>query len=300
MCAASSGGATTYPRNATYSTSPERSRETIASRTGVGETSRSLASPSMLSREPGAQRDSSRRWRISSSTSARRTCRRTAIAAPPSPSRPGLRGRAGPLDNTASPYRKSCAAVSGGGLVPGSSRVRRASHPSPRQRVREPQVLGDDAELHLGGALPHLQHAGVAVVAGHHVLVEEAVAAPDLAGVAGVGRRGLAAHQLGHRRLLAEGHPGIEAPGGLVHERTRGGHPRLHAGEGEGDVLPLAEGPAEHDPPLRVVHGLLEAALGGADAEGRERHPALVEDGEEVREAAAALPQQVLLGHAHV
>src|SRR5699024_4351591 len=28
--------------------------------------------------------------------------------------------------------------------------------------------------------------------------------------------------------------------------------------------------------------------------------PALVEDGEEVREAAAALPQQVLLGHAHV
>src|SRR5699024_11821196 len=43
-----------------------------------------------------------------------------------------------------------------------------------------------------------------------------------------------------------------------------------------------------------------EATLGGADAEGRERHPALVEDGEEVREAAAALPQQVLLGHAHV
>src|SRR5699024_1679552 len=273
MCTASSGAATTYPRNATYSTRPERSRETIASRTGVGETSRSRASPSMLSREPGAQRDSSSRWRISSSTSARRTCRRTAIGPPLSVPAAGP-GRPAP----ASGLRPCHPIGSRRGTCPAALRPA----PSPGERVREPEMLGDDRELHLGGALPHLEHARVAVVAGHDGLVEEAVASPDLAGVARVGDGGLAAHERGEGGLPAERHPGVEAVRRLVHEGARARDPGLHAGEGEGDVLVLAEGAAEHHPLPRVPDGLLEAALGRSHAQSGERDPPLVEDGEAV------------------
>src|SRR5690606_28215909 len=119
--------------------------------------------------------------------------------------------------------------------------------PSPRERPREAEVLGDDPELDLVGPLPHLQHARVPVVAGDDVLVEEAVAAPDLAGVAGVVRSGVAAHELRDRGFLREGDAGVEAAGGLVHEGAGGGDAGLHAGEGEGDVLVLTQRLVEDD-----------------------------------------------------
>src|SRR5690625_6782015 len=44
----------------------------------------------------------------------------------------------------------------------------------------QPEVAGDEHELDLRGALPDLQDLRVAVVAGHQVLVHEAVAAVHL------------------------------------------------------------------------------------------------------------------------
>ena len=48
---------------------------------------------------------------------------------------------------------------------------------------------------------------------------------------------------------------------------------------------------------LRVVDGRLEAALRGAGRQRGDRDAALVEDVQEVREPAAALAEQVALGH---
>src|SRR5690606_6567640 len=175
---------------------------------------------------PGAQRDSSSLCRISSSTSARSTCRRTAMAAlpllvpQPASSSTGRGDTPDPGHPIGSCREKRVVSPVGPGrrLTTFARADGTAADGSPRERAGEAEVLGDDAELDLVGPLPHLQDPGVAVVAGDDVLVEEAVAAPDLAGVAGVVGGGVAAHELRDRGLLRDGQAGVEASGGLVRD----------------------------------------------------------------------------------
>ena len=75
---------------------------------------------------------------------------------------------------------------------------------------RQAEAAGDDHALHLGRALADLEDLGVAVEAGHRVLLHEAVAAEDLGRDAGRGHGGLGGVQLGDRRGLLD----LAAPGG--------------------------------------------------------------------------------------
>ena len=66
------------------------------------------------------------------------------------------------------------------------------------------EPAGDQHPLHLGGALADLEDLGVAVEAGHGVLLHEAVAAEDLGGDPGRGDRRLGGVELGDRGGLLE------------------------------------------------------------------------------------------------
>ena len=79
----------------------------------------------------------------------------------------------------------------------------------------------------------------------------------------------------------------------MVPREARVVHARLHPGEHELDVLVRRERLAEHGALLRVVDRLLEASLRRAGRERGDRDAALVEDVQEVGEAAAALAEQV-------
>src|SRR5699024_1187742 len=51
---------------------------------------------------------------------------------------------------------------------------------------------------------------------------------------------------------------------------------------------------------LRILHGFVDAALGGTDGQGADGDAAFVEDAQEVRVAAAPFAQQIALGHLDV
>ena len=73
-----------------------------------------------------------------------------------------------------------------------------------------------------------------------------------------------------------------------------------HVGNLEGHVLLLADGLAELDPLLGVLHGGLIGPLGDAQGLSGNADPAAVQGGHGDLEALALLAQQVLLGHLHV
>src|SRR5579872_1928187 len=72
----------------------------------------------------------------------------------------------------------------------------------------------------------------------------------------------------------------------------------LHVRDGELDSLMLGDRPAERDALLRIAHALVDAALSQPSRQRGYRYPSFIERLQELRIAAAALAQQVLLGHA--
>ena len=74
----------------------------------------------------------------------------------------------------------------------------------------------------------------------------------------------------------------------------------LEVGDLEGDALLAADRAAEGLPLAGVLDAQVEAGLDAADRERGDGDPAVVEGGEELREAAAALAEQVGLGDTDV
>src|SRR5699024_10608311 len=129
------------------------------------------------------------------------------------------------------------------------------------------------------GALADLEDLGVAVVAGHAVLVHEAVAAVDPGGVAGVVHRRLGGDELGDGGLLGGILPRLHVPGGRAPGLAGGVGAGLHAGDFEAHRLVLADRLAEGRALLGVAHALVHAALRRTGGQRGDRDAALVQDG---------------------
>ena len=82
----------------------------------------------------------------------------------------------------------------------------------------------------------------------------------------------------------------------MVVGETAGVRAHLHVGDLELDGLVRADRLAERHPGAGVCHRLVDASLRQADRQGRDRDAALVEDREELRVAAAALPNRFARG----
>src|SRR4051812_40191762 len=218
--------------------------------------------------------------------------------------RAGLPGDRGSPWRTCSPLWTGVRSIGRPWFVPGSTRdssCRRISARPAGAKLQlgagEAQVAGDEEALDLGGSLADLEHLRVAVEPRHRELLHEAVSAVDLDGVAGRGDRDLAGVQLGDRGL------GLVRPA-LVTEPRRvvRVHPRrldgdLHVGQLELQPLERTDRALERLAFARVLHALVEAALGEADAERGDRDAPVVQDLQELREPLAALAEQVLLRH---
>src|SRR5699024_9787114 len=164
----------------------------------------------------------------------------------------------------------------------------------------ESEFAGDEHELDLGGAFADLEDLRVAVVASDEVFVHEAVAAVDLGGVASIVHGCFAGDHLRNGGFLLERQSGEHPRSREVVRRPGGDDAGLHTGDLEGDALEVGDRLAEGLALLRVLHGFVDTALGGADGQGADGDAALVEDAQEVRVAASAFAEQVLFGHLHI
>ena len=105
---------------------------------------------------------------------------------------------------------------------------------------------------------------------------------------------------LGHGGLHAVGDVGLLQLGGGVDQEPGAAQLGGHVGNLEGHVLLLADGLAELNPLLGVLHGGLIGPLGDAQRLSRDADTAAVQGGHGDLEALALLAQQVLLGDLHV
>ena len=161
----------------------------------------------------------------------------------------------------------------------------------------EAQAAGDHQPLDLRRALADLEDLGVAVVAGHEGLVHEPVTPEHLGGLPGGGHRGFGGVQLGERRLLLERTTPVLQPGSVVGEVTSGGRHHGEVGALEGHALVGADGAPEGIAVLGVLDAVVEAGLDHTHRQGRDGDAAVVEDGEEVGEAATSFAEEVVGGN---
>ena len=89
------------------------------------------------------------------------------------------------------------------------------------------------------------------------------------------------------------GSPASHPRGGVVVGEPRDVRAHLHVGDAERHRLVAADRRAERLAFLRVAHRLVDAGLREADGERADRDAALVEGGQELRVAAAALAEHV-------
>src|SRR5580700_11571550 len=164
----------------------------------------------------------------------------------------------------------------------------------------ESQFPGDDHPLYLRGSLANLEDLGVPVEAGDRELVHEAVPAEHLGGGARVVHGRVRRGQLGDRGLLLDRLAGHQPGGRVIPGQPGGVGPRLHVGDGELDRLVLVKTVAERLALAGVPDALVHAALGQAGGQRGDRHPARIEDLQELGVAPAALAEQVLRGDAAV
>ena len=136
-----------------------------------------------------------------------------------------------------------------------------------RGGIRPQQVAGDDAEVHLVGAVGQPQAAGAGVGGGEREVLAHAATAVQLDGevddVAGhLRHRHL---DLGDLRLGALDADRVELPGGVQHEQAG----LVDGDPGVGEALAVAaevgDRLAEGDPAGRALAGQLERLLGQAD-----------------------------------
>src|SRR6266498_85744 len=124
---------------------------------------------------------------------------------------------------------------------------------------------GDHEALDLGRALEDRVDLRVAMHPLDRVLARVSVAAEDLHRPLRRPDGHLAGLQLGHRSLgVLEVLAGAPHPGGPPDEEARRIDLHLHVGEHEPDRLVLDNGPAELNPLLRVIQGVLVRCPGDA------------------------------------
>src|SRR6476469_9549443 len=178
------------------------------------------------------------------------------------------------------------------GVVPDSAKLAcvRAFRPC----LSEAQFSGYQHALDLAGALAYLQDLGVAVEAADRELVHEAVAAEGLGCVTGVVHGRVGGDQFRDRGLSLERLAAQHLRGGRVVGEAGGVRAGLHVRDLELDRLGVADRVPAGLPLVRVPHTLVHATLCQPDGDGRDRDPALVQDGQELGVAPATLAEQVL------
>src|SRR5262245_6789954 len=155
-------------------------------------------------------------------------------------------------------------------------------------------MASDDHALHLISALSDLEDLLVAVEAGDRGLLHVAEAAVDLERRVRNPVRELPGVELRHRRFARERPSLILEPCCLEDERTAGLDLRGHVRELEADRLEGRDPLAELLSLLRVGGGEVVRALGETDSHRGDGDAAAVEDLEELPEALAARPEEVL------
>src|SRR4051794_16421881 len=160
------------------------------------------------------------------------------------------------------------------------------------------QRAGDHHLLYLVGALADREDLRVPVEAADRVLLDVAVAAVDLDGLVGRAYGQAARLELGLRRRQPERAAAVLEHGGLVDEQPRGLDLGRHVGELGLDRLIFGDRLAERLALLGVRERLVERPLRQPDAHRGHADPPAVERLEELLEAHAGRPEQVLLRHA--
>src|SRR5580700_560619 len=158
----------------------------------------------------------------------------------------------------------------------------------------ESQFPGDEHPLYLRGPLANLEDLGVPVEAGDRELVHEAVAAKHLGGGPRVVHGCVGRGQLGDCGLLLDRLAGDQPCRRVVPGQPGRVRPGRHVGDGELDGLVLLQPAAERLALPGVGDAFVHATLRQPGGQRRDRHPALVQDLQELGVAPAALTEQVL------
>src|ERR1700728_3338608 len=132
------------------------------------------------------------------------------------------------------------------------------------------------------------------------VLLGHAVAAEGVHGRVGGGPQRLRGKQLAGVHLEGRVLALLEQLGGLPSHQARGLQVRVRLGERELDALVLADWPAEDLTLVGVGGRAVDEVEAGADVLRRDEYPLGVHPGQDVAEALALLPDQVLRRHPQV
>src|SRR5260370_27233162 len=127
------------------------------------------------------------------------------------------------------------------------------------------QMVGDDAQLDLGGALEDLRQPRVAAMARDRVRLGVPGAAVDLQRLAGDALGHFAGEQLDHRGFLVAALLLVDLIADVIHQLARRLDLGRHLRELEPDRLELGDRLAELHALLRVFDGVLEPAAGEPD-----------------------------------
>src|SRR5262249_25082237 len=178
-----------------------------------------------------------------------------------------------------------------------STSPRRASRRLWPPSAGQSKAAGDQQPLHFGSSLSDGEDAGVAIVARHVALLDEAVATVQTRGLVGHSVGELRRHQLAGRRFALDGESAVVLPGRIVrHHPGRGGYGG-DVRHREGDTLMDAEGLLEGGATADEVEGGVETGLCEPHGHGRDGEPGPGEEGQGLAVAAPLLAQQRLAGY---
>src|ERR1035437_5808297 len=150
-------------------------------------------------------------------------------------------------------------------------------------RIRRDRTLGleelpcDHQALDLAGAFADGAEFDVAVELFDGVVLDEAVAAVDLHGLAGDADGGLGSEELGHGGFAGDAQAAVEHPGGAIVEQAGGIDIHRHIDELVLDGLKLGNRAAELFAQFGILEGGVVCALGHADGERGDRDAAAIE-----------------------
>src|ERR1017187_7053868 len=152
----------------------------------------------------------------------------------------------------------------------------------------------DHQTLNLAGAFPDGAQLHVAIKLLHRVILDEAVAAVDLHGLAGDAHRRLGSEQLGHGGFARQALAAVEHPGRAVIQQARGIQIDRHIDQFVLDGLKLRDGPRELLAQLGIAERGVVRALRHADGKRGNRNAAAVEHLQAVDKAIVPLTQELL------
>src|SRR5438067_5971746 len=158
-------------------------------------------------------------------------------------------------------------------------------------------MIGDDAQLNLGGALEYLRQPRVAPIALDRVQLGVAGAAMDLQCLAGDAFGHLAGEQLDHRCFLIAALLLVDPIADVIHQLPRRLDLGCHLRELEPDRLEFGDRLAELHALLGVFDRVLEPAASEPDRPRRGMGARLLEPLRHGIERAACLPDQTFAGY---